>query len=54
MATGYTTLYGDMAGGFAVIKDVPKRWFTKYKIPQCQSGFNLIPAAIIDKPPSAN
>ena len=24
MATGYTTLYGDMAGGFAVIKDVPK------------------------------
>jgi NAD+ synthase (glutamine-hydrolysing) len=54
MATGYTTLYGDMAGGFAVIKDVPKTLvykITKYR--NAQAGFDLIPAAIIDKPPSA-
>ena len=54
MATGYTTLYGDMAGGFAVIKDVPKTLvykITKYR--NAQAGFDLIPAAIIEKPPSA-
>jgi NAD+ synthase (glutamine-hydrolysing) len=54
MATGYTTLYGDMAGGFAVIKDVPKTLvykITRYR--NTQAGFDLIPAAIIDKPPSA-
>jgi NAD+ synthase (glutamine-hydrolysing) len=54
MATGYATLYGDMAGGFAVIKDVPKTLvykLTKYR--NAQAGFDLIPAAIIDKPPSA-
>jgi NAD+ synthase (glutamine-hydrolysing) len=54
MATGYTTLYGDMAGGFAVIKDVPKTLvykITRYR--NAQAGFDLIPAAIIDKPPSA-
>ena len=28
MSVGYATLYGDMAGGFAVIKDVPKQWYT--------------------------
>jgi NAD+ synthase (glutamine-hydrolysing) len=45
---------GDMAGGFAVIKDVPKTLvykITKYR--NAQAGFDLIPAAIIDKPPSA-
>jgi NAD+ synthase (glutamine-hydrolysing) len=54
MAVGYATLYGDMAGGFAVIKDVFKtkvyelcRWRNK------SAGYDLIPAAIIDKPPSA-
>ncbi|MGA9696325.1 MAG: NAD+ synthase [Dehalococcoidales bacterium] len=54
MATGYTTLYGDMAGGFAVIKDVPKTLvykITKYR--NALAGFDLIPAAIIEKPPSA-
>jgi NAD+ synthase (glutamine-hydrolysing) len=54
MATGYTTLYGDMAGGFAVIKDVPKTLvykITKYR--NAKAGFNLIPSPIIDKPPSA-
>ena len=55
MAMGYATLYGDMAGGFAVIKDVPKTlvyglagWRNADGIPQ-----NPIPQAIIDKPPSA-
>lgn len=54
MATGYTTLYGDMAGGFAVIKDVPKTMvyeLAKYRNSLADS--ELIPSAIIDKPPSA-
>jgi len=54
MATGYTTLYGDMAGGFAVIKDVPKTLV--YKLAGYRnrlSDSEIIPAAIIDKPPSA-
>jgi NAD+ synthase (glutamine-hydrolysing) len=54
MATGYTTLYGDMAGGFAVIKDVPKTLV--YKLADYRnrlSDSEIIQAAIIDKPPSA-
>ncbi len=54
MATGYTTLYGDMAGGFAVIKDVPKTLV--YKIARYRNraaGSELIPSSIIDKEPSA-
>jgi NAD+ synthase (glutamine-hydrolysing) len=54
MATGYTTLYGDMAGGFAVIKDVPKTMayeLVAYRNSLAES--DLIPNAIIDKPPSA-
>jgi NAD+ synthase (glutamine-hydrolysing) len=54
MATGYTTLYGDMAGGFAVIKDVPKTMvnaLARYR--NSRGGTEMIPAAIIDKPPSA-
>ncbi len=54
MATGYTTLYGDMAGGFAVIKDVPKTMvyeLTGYR--NSRAGSELIPSAIIDKPPTA-
>ncbi|MFC1957905.1 NAD+ synthase, partial [Chloroflexota bacterium] len=53
-ATGYTTLYGDMAGGFAVIKDVPKT--LAYKLADYRNslaGPELIPPAIIEKPPSA-
>jgi NAD+ synthase (glutamine-hydrolysing) len=53
-ATGYTTLYGDMAGGFAVIKDVPKT--VVYKLAEHRNllaGCPLIPTAIIDKEPSA-
>ncbi len=54
LATGYATLYGDMAGGFAVIKDVPKtlvyrlaRWRNE------KAGTDLIPEHVIIKPPSA-
>ena len=54
MATGYTTLYGDMAGGFAVIKDVPKTMvyeLAKYR--NSLAGSELIPSSIINKQPSA-
>jgi len=54
MATGYTTLYGDMAGGFAVIKDVPKTM--AYKLAAYRNTLastDLIPSSIMDKPPSA-
>ncbi len=54
MATGYSTLYGDMAGGFAVIKDVPKTlvWdLARYR--NRVGGREIIPQAVIDKPPSA-
>ena len=54
MATGYATLYGDMAGGFAVIKDVPKTM--AYKLAEYRNklaGTDLIPVSIIEKPPSA-
>lgn len=54
MAVGYATLYGDMAGGFAVLKDVFKtlvydlsRWRNQ------QAGRDLIPQSTIEKPPSA-
>jgi NAD+ synthase (glutamine-hydrolysing) len=54
MATGYTTLYGDMAGGFSILKDVPKTMVYQlagYR--NRQAGSELIPAKIISKPPSA-
>lgn len=53
MATGFTTLYGDMAGGFAVIKDVPKT--LGYELAAYRNsvaGRELIPAAILTKAPS--
>ncbi len=54
MATGYSTLYGDMAGGFAVIKDVAK--MVVYAL--CEDlnrrlDREVIPQTVIDKPPSA-
>ena len=59
MAMGYATLYGDMAGGFAVLKDVPKttvyglcRWRNRNGA-SFGTGDGVIPQAIIDKPPSA-
>ena len=54
MATGYATLYGDMAGGFAVIKDVPK--LTVYRLSRLineQAGKPVIPESILTRPPSA-
>ena len=54
MATGYATLYGDMAGGFAVIKDVPKTLVYELSERINESAeFELIPREIIDKEPSA-
>ncbi len=54
MAVGYATLYGDMAGGFAVIKDVPKTWvFEVCRDLNDRAGREIIPEAVIDKPPSA-
>ena len=53
-AVGYSTLYGDMAGGFAPIKDVPKTLvFALARYVNEQAGTELIPASIIDRPPSA-
>ena len=54
MATGYATIYGDMSGGFAVIKDVPK--VLCYKLAEYRNtvaGHALIPRSVLDKPPSA-
>ncbi len=58
MATGYCTLYGDMAGGFAVIKDVVKTQVFKLAEWRNQNdpygtGRNPIPERIITRPPSA-
>jgi NAD+ synthase (glutamine-hydrolysing) len=53
-ATGYTTLYGDMAGGFAVIKDVPKTMVYKLAAHRNdKAGKKLIPDTVFEKPPSA-
>ncbi len=54
MATGYSTLYGDMAGGFAVIKDVPKTLV--YKLVAYRNerdGRPVIPRSVLEKAPSA-
>jgi len=54
MAVGYSTIYGDMAGGFAVIKDVPKT--IVYELSNHindEYDTEVIPQAVIDKPPSA-
>jgi len=51
-SVGYCTLYGDMAGGFAVIKDVPKTWV--YKISHwINQEKEIIPKSIVTKEPSA-
>ena len=54
MSVGYATLYGDMAGGFAIIKDVPKTMV--YKLAQWRNnkeGRLLIPERVLWKEPSA-
>lgn len=54
MSVGYATLYGDMAGGFAVIKDVPKTLvYTISAWRNLHAGFNLIPGRILTKAPTA-
>jgi len=54
MSTGYTTLYGDMAGGFAVIKDVSKTMvYELVRYRNVRAGRDLIPVSILGKPPSA-
>lgn len=59
LAVGYCTIYGDMAGGLAVISDVPKtmiyalaRWINSDKSPLVRSG-PVIPLSTIEKAPSA-
>jgi NAD+ synthase (glutamine-hydrolysing) len=53
MATGYCTLYGDMAGGFAVIKDVAKTLVYRLAEWKNAQGVEVIPLRIITRPPSA-
>jgi NAD+ synthase (glutamine-hydrolysing) len=54
LSVGYATLYGDMAGGFAVLKDVFKLWV--YRLVEwrnADAGRELVPRSVIDRPPSA-
>ena len=52
MAVGYSTLYGDMAGGFDVLKDVPKT--VVYALSRYRNNISpAIPQRVIDRPPSA-
>jgi NAD+ synthase (glutamine-hydrolysing) len=54
MSVGYATLYGDMAGGFAVIKDVPKTLvYELCKWKNTKDGRNVIPERVLWKEPSA-
>jgi NAD+ synthase (glutamine-hydrolysing) len=52
-SVGYTTLYGDMAGGFGVLKDVPKTLVYRLTHHRNSLGKPVIPAGIIERPPSA-
>jgi len=54
VSVGYSTLYGDTAGGFAVIKDVPKTLvyqLARYR--NERAGWEVIPRRVLEKPPSA-
>ena len=53
-ATGYTTLYGDMTGGLAVIQDVPKLLvYELSRYANQRAAREIVPISVIDKPPSA-
>ena len=52
LATGYSTLYGDMAGGFAVLKDVPKTLLYRLALHR-NAESEVIPGSILTKAPSA-
>jgi len=52
MAVGYATLYGDMVGGFAALKDIPK--MLVYELARYRNSLSpVIPQRVIDRPPSA-
>ncbi len=54
LSVGYATLYGDMAGGFAALKDVYKGWV--YRLVEWrneQEGSDLVPRSVAERPPSA-
>ena len=54
MSVGYATLYGDMAGGFAVIKDVPKTMvYDLARLRNLRGPHPVIPKRTLDRPPSA-
>ena len=54
MSVGYATLYGDMAGGFAVIKDVPKTLVYRLcRWKNIKEGRMVIPGSVLAKPPTA-
>ena len=54
MSVGYATLYGDMAGGFAVIKDVPKTMvFELGRLRNARGKTPIIPKRVFERPPSA-
>ncbi|MFT6102122.1 MAG: NAD+ synthase (glutamine-hydrolyzing) [Candidatus Endobugula sp.] len=53
LAVGYSTLYGDMAGGFDVLKDVPKTMVFELAAYRNSLGEEVIPRSVIERPPSA-
>jgi NAD+ synthase (glutamine-hydrolysing) len=54
MSVGYATLYGDMAGGFAAIKDVPKTLvYELVRHRNAKAGQELVPASVLEREPSA-
>ena len=54
VSVGYATLYGDMAGGFAAIKDVPKTLVYELVLHRNRvAGRDLVPGSVIERPPSA-
>jgi NAD+ synthase (glutamine-hydrolysing) len=54
MAVGYSTLYGDMAGGFDVLKDVPKmQVYALSRYRNARDPHPVIPLRVIERPPSA-
>jgi NAD+ synthase (glutamine-hydrolysing) len=54
LSVGYATLYGDMAGGFAVLKDVPKTLvYELVRLRNEREGRELVPASVLERAPSA-
>ena len=54
ISTGYCTLYGDMVGGFAVIKDVPKTWVYRLaRVANRRFKKKVVPESVIRRVPSA-